>query len=235
MAFLFAAACVCSKPKNVGNMQKFMLKTALVAVALAASTSASALTIDFTGFSAQANKVTETYANGGVSVTATAGTDAKDDINPRLKEATSPGATSTDPGFYRGLGVTTANNADGSISANEWVQFTIPAGYVVTSVSLTQQGTGSAAFDLLVDSTTVGGGIVSLLNNAGNDGRTPFAPTKMEGSAFIVSSDALNSGGVWVNSLELQLATMPLPAGVLLLGGALAAGGVAARRKAQKA
>lgn len=217
-------------------MQKNIFKAALTAIALVAASSASALTIDFTTFSGNASLASGTYIGGGQSTTATAGSTLIGAQNPLVKEATSPGATSADPGYYRGLGATVTGNADGSLNAGEFLRFTIPAGFAVESVTVTQAGSGGQNFGMFVDGGNVGGGSVSALNNVGTDGRTTVLATPTAGSLFVIQSDLGNSGGVWVNSLELtSLTTMPLPAGVVLLGGGLAIGGFAARRKAKKA
>lgn len=214
-------------------MQFSLLKAAVASIAVMTASSASAVTFDFTGFSSFASKVAETYTSGMVSVTAAPSV-------PNLVESTSPGATSADPGFYRGIGVLASGTTTGAIDAGEFVNFAIPAGYVISSITVTRTGGAGQfqSFGAFVDGGAVGGGLVTAQNDTATDGRTTFALAPTTGSIFTVLSDGGNDRGIWINALEVDLASagvVPLPAGIFLLGGALAAGGVASRRKAKKA
>lgn len=218
-------------------MRHYAIRGALAGIAMLAASAASAVTIDFTSFVGVSFKNSETYMNGGVSVTATPGTTATT-TGIQLVEASSPAFTSGNPGSYRGLGVRTDDLTEAFMNAEESIFFSIPAGYVVTSVTVTRTGgeLEQQAFSAFVDGSDVSGGgnTIVTVNNSSTDGRSTFAVTEMAGSMFEVRAFSGNDKGVWINSLELELedpGVVPLPAGIVLLGGALVAGRIATRRK----
>lgn len=199
---------------------------ALASLALSAS-SALALTFDFTTLPTVTLTSTQTYTSGGETITVEA---ASSGFNTRVAQKNSPGP------YYRGLGVEHRTSKVGSVDDQEMLDFTIPSGYHVSQVTLSRRGDTDQTFDILVDNMVAGAGTLSSANTSSVDGRQTFNVNSM-GSMFSIRAQDGSSGGVWVNSLQLtadNMATMPLPGGVVLLGGALVAGGFAARRKAKR-
>lgn len=210
-------------------MRTKLLTASMATALLLAATAANAVTYDFTGFASASSNASNTYSSSGVSITVTADSNVIGAVNPQVKENTSPATTTVDPGFYRGVGVVTDSALNGMVNASERLDIVIPAGYQVSSITVA--GDLGFAFTMLMDNIGVGGATIATQNNVTQDARVTLSPSALLGSTFSIFGDASNqSGGVWLTGLQLS-ATVPLPAGGMLLAGALAAGGIATKRR----
>lgn len=213
-------------------------KVIATAVAISVGSMASAAVVDFTGLptlSISPAGTTQVYFGDdstGITVAAFNGTTPqkiRQQASGIIGAPSSPGFGSA---FDGGLGVDGGPVFKSAITAGEVLQFTFPAGTVINNIFLSRSGPslGEPAFATSVD------GVANSTGNVASFTSQDFSVGATGSVLNILNSSASSDNGFFVSAINYTVPSeVPLPAGGVLLLGALVGGAVVARRRKKAA